>query len=268
MDLMNGSRLRGTRLAAISLFAAGAFATGTASADTIFTVNGVDVDSAVVDLYFSSRLGQQGGQVTPEQRIALVAELKGIYILATQPSASEHGKKPEIAAQIQLQEKSILAQAVAAEYFSGIDVTDEEILAEYNLKLEQESPLEFKARHILVETQAEAIEIIGQLDGGAGFEDLAKEKSTGPSGPNGGDLGWFSPAQMVQPFSLAVQAMENGAYSAQPVQTQFGWHVILREDSRESTPPPFESVKDEMKASVQQRKFQDYLAELRTAAEE
>ena len=90
MDLMNGSRLRGTRLAAISLFAAGAFATGTASADTIFTVNGVDVDSAVVDLYFSSRLGQQGGQVTPEQRIALVAELKDIYILATQPSASEH----------------------------------------------------------------------------------------------------------------------------------------------------------------------------------
>jgi len=72
----------------------------------------------------------------------------------------------------------------------------------------------------------------------------------------------------VKPFSDAVAALENGAHTSAPVQTQFGWHVILREDSRESTPPPFESVKDEMKASVQQRKFQDYLAELRTAAEE
>jgi peptidyl-prolyl cis-trans isomerase C len=268
MYLKNGSRFRGTRLAAIGVFAAGALATGTASADTIFTVNGVDVDSAVVDLYFNSRLGGQGGQATPEQRIALIAELKDIFVLATQPGAAKYAQDAGIVAQLELQEKSILAQAVAAEYFENIEVTEVEIAAEYDLKLTQESPLEFKAKHILVETQGEAMEIIAQLDDGANFEELAKEKSTGPSGPNGGDLGWFSPNQMVQPFSAAVQGMEDGAYSSQPVQTQFGWHVILREESRESIPPPLESVTEEMKASVQQRKFQDHLAKLREAAEE
>lgn len=269
MDLMNGSRLSGTRLAAIGLIAVGAFATGTSSADTIFTVNGVDVDSAVVDLYFDSRLGGQGAQATSEQRVALMAELKDIYLLATQPNATAHSKTPQIAAQIELQEKSILAQAVAAEYFETIEVTEEEMLAEYGTKLEQEPPLQFKARHILVQTQAEAIEVIGELGAGADFEALAKEKSIDPSAAtNGGDLGWFSPNQMVQPFSMAVQAMEDGDYSSQPVQTQFGWHVIIRDESRESVPPTFESVKDEMTAAVQQRKFQAHLDELRTASQE
>jgi len=266
---MNGSRLSGTRLAAIGLFAAGAFATGTSSADTIFTVNGVDVDSAVVDLYFNSRLGNQGGQATPEQRVALMAELKDIYVLATQPSSAEHAANPQTAAQIELQERSILAQAVAAAYFETIEVSEEEILAEYGTKLEQEPPLQYKARHILVQTQAEAIEVIGQLGAGADFESLAKEKSIDPSAAtNGGDLGWFAPNQMVQPFSAAVQAMEDGEYSAQPTQTQFGWHVIIRDESRESVPPTFESVKEEMTASVQQRKFQAHLDVLRTASEE
>jgi len=266
MDLMNGSRLRGTRLAAIGLFAAGIITTGMSSADTIFDVNGVSVDSAVVDLYFSSRLGAQGGAATPEQREALMAELRDIYILATQPNAVEFAKEPEIAAQIELQEKSILAQAVAGEFFQGIEVSDEEMRAEYDKKLEQEPLMQFKARHILVQSQGEAVEIIAQLDDGADFEELAKEKSIGPSGPNGGDLDWFAPNQMVEPFSVAVQAMENGSYSSQPVQTQFGWHVILREDSRDSVPPTFESVKDDMRTSVQQRKFQAHLAELRLAA--
>jgi len=254
---------------AIGLFAAGTFAAGTVSADTIFNVNGVDVDSAVVDLYFDSRLGGQGAQATPEQRVALMAELKDIYILATQPNATEHAQDPQIAAQIELQEKSILAQAVAGEYFETIEVTEEEILAEYGTKLEQEPPLQFKARHILVETQAEAIEVIGQLGAGANFETLAKEKSIDPSAAtNGGDLGWFAPNQMVQPFSMAVQAMEDGDYSSEPVQTQFGWHVIIRDESRESVPPTFESVKEEMTASVQQRKFQAHLDVLRTASQE
>ena len=102
-----------------------------------------------------------------------------------------------------------------------------------------EPPKEFKARHILVETQSEANSIVAELEGGANFAELAKTKSTGPSGPNGGDLGWFSPNQMVQPFSQAVAALEDGAFSKTPVQTQFGWHVILREDSREATPPTF-----------------------------
>ena len=123
-------------------------------------------------------------------------------------------------------------------------------------------PTEFKARHILVATQGEAAEIITQLDGGADFAELAMEKSTGPSGPSGGDLGWFPPERMVAEFSEAVQALEDGAYSKEPVQTQFGWHVILREESRDAAPPPFDSVRDALKQNVEGQKLQDYLESL------
>lgn len=266
MDLKNGSRDRGTRLATCSLIAAGIVGTGAASADTIFTVNGADVDSAVVDLYFNSRLGNQGGQATPEQREILMTELRDIYVLATQDNAESFLENPRVAAQLDLQRKSILAQAVAQDILDKIEVTEEEILNEYGEQIRLAPPLQFKARHILVETQGEAIEIIGQLNGGADFQALATERSTGPSGPNGGDLGWFSPNQMVEPFSLAVQGMEDGAFSAEPVQTQFGWHVILREESRESEPPTFESARENITVAIQQRKFQATLDELRAAA--
>ena len=141
--------------------------------------------------------------------------------------------------------------------------TDAEILAEYEAQLEQSADMQYKARHILVETQGEAEALVKQLDSGEDFEALAKEFSTGPSGPNGGDLGWFAPDQMVKPFADAVVALDDGAYSKTPVQTQFGWHVILREDSRENEPPTLESVRDAVKQQVEQRKFQDYMQKLR-----
>ena len=260
-----GFRATGTRVLTACIFLTAA---GWANAQTIFTVNGVDVDSAVVDIYFESRLGGQGVQPTVEQREALMAELRDIYILATQDNAGAMAEDPRVAAQISLQRHSILAQAVASDYLSTVEVSEEEILEEYSAQVELAPPLQFKARHILVESQGAAVEIIGELDSGADFEELAREKSTGPSAPNGGDLGWFSPNQMVAPFSQAVQAMEDGAYSSEPVQTQFGWHVILREDSRETEAPTLDSVRDNLKVVVQQRKFQAHLEELRDAASE
>jgi peptidyl-prolyl cis-trans isomerase C len=268
MEFKNGSLLTGTRLATCSLLAVGLLSAQIASAETIFTVNGVDVDSTVVDLYFNSRLGNQGGQATPEQREILMAELRDIYILATQDNAESLAQQDHIAAQLDLQRRSILAQAVATEILSGIAVSEEELQAEYAEQVRLAPPLQFKARHILVESQGEAVDLISQLDDGADFQELAQEHSTGPSGPNGGDLGWFSPNQMVQPFSEAVQAMEDGQHSAQPVQTQFGWHVILREESRESEPPTFESARENLNVAIQQRKFQERLDELRAAAAE
>ena len=266
MVFKNGSPSKGARLAAISLICAGFTTASAINAETIFSVNGAEVDSAVVDLYFNSRLGNQGGQATPEQREALMSELRDIYILATQESAASLADTPRIAAQLDLQRRSILAQAVASEIIQAIEISEDEILAEYNQQIELAPPQQFKARHILVASQGEAVDIIGELDGGANFEDLAKEKSTGPSGPNGGDLGWFSPNQMVAPFATAVEAMEDGDYSSEPVQTQFGWHVILREDSRDSEPPTLESSRENIRAVVQQRKFQEKLDELRAAA--
>jgi peptidyl-prolyl cis-trans isomerase C len=265
MDFMNGSRVRGTRLAAIGLVA-GALASGLVAAETIFTINGIDVDSAVVDVYFESRLGAQGGQATPEQREALMTELRDIYLLSSQDNAKALAAEPRIAAQIELQKHGIVAQAVASEFFANTVATEDEILAEYNEQVKLAPPLQFKARHILVESQGEAVAVIAQLNEGADFAELAKEKSTGPSGPNGGDLGWFSPNQMVEPFSKAVEALADGQYSSVPTQTQFGWHVILREESREAEAPTLDSVRDNIQTVVQQKKFTAYLDKLRADA--
>ena len=267
MQFNIGSKHVGTQLAAIWLILAASAYGSFAAAETVFTVNGVDVDSAVIDVYFQSRLGEAAAQPTPEQRTALIAELRDIYLLSTQDQAAELAKNPTLAAQIELQKHGALAQAVATDFIANVPVSEEEVLAAYSEQVKLAPPLQFKARHILVATQGEAIDLVTELDGGANFEELAKEKSTGPSGPNGGDLGWFSPDQMVAPFTNAVAALEDGGYTSEPVQTQFGWHVILREESRENQPPTFESVRDVINQQVQQKKFQEHLASLRTAAQ-
>jgi peptidyl-prolyl cis-trans isomerase C len=268
MQFNIGSRHAGTQVAGIVLIVAVSFSGKFAAAETVFTVNGTEVDNAVIDVYFESRLGESAAQPTPEQRTALIQELRDIYLLSTQDNAAELAKNPRLAAQIELQKHGALAQAVAADFIANVSVSEEEVLAEYSEQIKLTPPLQFKARHILVATQGEAIDLVAQLDGGANFEELAKEKSTGPSGPNGGDLGWFSPNQMVAPFSNAVAALEDGNYTSKPVQTQFGWHVILREESRENQPPTIESVRDVINQQLQQKKFQEHLASLRAAAQE
>ncbi len=267
MDFLHRSYSRGKRITTIALLAAGALSVGQASAETIFTINGVDVDSSVVDLYFQSRLGGQGAQATPEQREFLMTELRNIYALATDESSSQFAADPGVAAQIELQKYSIIFQAAAADYFENVAVSDEQLREEYESQLALYPPLDFKARHILLATQGEAEGVIAQLNDGGNFEELAKEKSTGPTGPNGGDLDWFSPTQMVAEFSDAVGALENGQFTKEPVQTQFGWHVILREDSRASKPPPYESSVEELRQKVSNDMFQAHIESLAKTGE-
>jgi len=242
---------------------------GTAiNAESVKTVNGTAIDSAVLDVYMQNRINKPLDQATSEEREALIAELTDIYLLSTQDSAADLEDDPKVAAQIELQTRGVLAQAVATKFFAENTVSEEEVIAEYSEQVKIAPPLQYKARHILVPTQGVAADVIEQLDDGANFEELAKEKSTGPSAPNGGDLGWFAPNQMVAEFSDSVAALDDGAYTKEPVQTEFGWHVILREDSRESEPPPLDSVRDAITQSVQQKKFQAHLENLRAGAKE
>ena len=260
MILKTRSSRFGTLIAVVTLAASGF---STAAADTVVTVNGVDIDNTVFDAYLESRFQKPAAQATADERATVERELTDIYLLTTQPKAEEFAEDPQIKAQIELQYRGTIAQAVARDFVESNPATDAEILAEYETQLEQSSDKQYKARHILVESQGEAEALINQLNEGEDFEALAKEFSTGPSGPNGGDLGWFAPDQMVKPFADAVVALEDGAYSKAPVQTQFGWHVILREDTRENEPPTLESVRDAIKQRVEQEKFQDYMQGLR-----
>jgi len=261
MNISNRSGRSGTIVAlAVSALLAGPTAV---VAETVLTINGVDIDSSVLSMYIESRIQKPAEQATAEEREVVIQELTDIYILTTQPNAKALGADPRIKAQIELQGRAVLAQAVATDFFTSNPATDEEILAEYQIQMTSAPASQFKARHILVESQAVASDLIVQLNDGADFAELAKASSTGPTGPNGGDLGWFSPEQMVAPFSDAVAALEDGAYTSEPVQTQFGWHVILREESRDNQPPTLDSVRDGLKQRVEQAKFQGYLESLR-----
>lgn len=234
-----------------------------AVAQTALSVNGVDINNTVLNMYVESRIQKPAEQVTPEELAVVTQELVDIYLLTTSDKAESLSEDPRVKAQIELQGRAVLAQVVATDYISGNPASDEEILAEYQNQMTNAPAQQYKARHILVETQSAAAELITQLDEGADFAELAQTHSTGPTGANGGDLGWFSPDQMVKPFSDAVGAMADGAHTSEPVQTQFGWHVILREESRENTPPTLESVRDVIKQRIEQMKFTAYLDTLR-----
>lgn len=262
MTFILRSRYLGTLVAVAMFMTAGL---STASAETVLTVNGVDIDSTIFDAYLESRFQKPAAQASAEERALVEQEIGDIYLLTTQPSAKEFADDPQIKAQIELQYRGTIAQAVAADFMASNAATDEEILAEYEAQLAMASSQQYKARHILVETQSQAEDLIAQLGDGADFEELAKEHSTGPSAQNGGDLGWFSPDQMVKPFADAVAIMEDGAFTQAPVQTQFGWHVILREESRANEPPTLDSVRDSIKQRVEQTKFQAYIQGLRDA---
>lgn len=262
MDNPTRSRISGS-FRSLAAIAVAVLISTNASAESVATVNGVDIDSTIFDFYLESRIQKPLADVTAEERSIVLQELTDIYLLTTQPQADKLAADARVKAQIELQYRGVVAQAVATDYLTNNPATDEEILAEYKTQIELAPAQQFKARHILVETQGAATGLIGQLDDGADFAELAKSESTGPSGPSGGDLGWFAPNQMVKPFADAVAALDDGAYSKTPVQTDYGWHVILREDSRVNEPPTLESVHDTIKQRVEQNNFQRYLEELR-----
>ncbi|MCA0042099.1 peptidylprolyl isomerase [Celeribacter litoreus] len=164
-------------------------------------------------------------------------------------------------------EERVLIAGDKLESIAEQAVTDEALQAAYEARMESFEPApEFHAAHILVETEEEALELIAELEGGADFAELAKEKSTGPSGPNGGDLGWFGVGMMVQPFEAAVVTMETGDIS-EPVQTQFGWHVIKMIETRMAEQPTLAEMSEELAAEVQDQAIRDTLTELSETGE-
>ncbi|WP_068116095.1 peptidylprolyl isomerase [Tropicimonas marinistellae] len=146
-------------------------------------------------------------------------------------------------------------------------ITEEALAAAYSAKFDDADPeTEYHAAHILVETEEAAQEIKSELDGGADFATLAKEKSTGPSGPNGGELGWFGKGMMVPEFEAAVMALEPGQVS-DPVQTQFGWHVVVLNDTRVAEAPTIDEVRDELAAEIENKVVAETLDEVLSKTE-
>lgn len=171
-----------------------------------------------------------------------------------------------VRAQLELQRRNTLATAAVTQV-AELEPTEEEIQASYGkLFGEAEPGTEYSAAHILVETEDEAKDIKVELDGGADFGTLAEERSTGPSGPNKGDLGWFAPEQMVAPFADAVKMLEKGQIS-DPVQTDFGWHVIKLNDTRVVEAPALEEVREQVVQMVRRQKVEAEIESIVDGAE-
>ena len=232
--------------------------------DAVAEVNGQYISKASLENLQQQVAQRSPGVAMPDDK--LIDELITRELLYQEAIKDKLDQSPEVAAQLQSIKMAMLSQATLQEYIKNNPVSDEELKAQYDKDMGSNTGTEYKARHILLKTEPEAVAIIVELDKGSDFAKLAKSKSTGPSAPQGGDLGWFAAGQMVPPFSEAVIALENGKYTTEPVKTQFGWHVILREDSREQSLPPFDSVKEQIRPVVQREKIQAYIEGLRSAA--
>lgn len=237
-----------------------------AKEDAVASVNGLFISKTDLQALEADIAARSHGQQSfPKQQ--LIDELVQRELLVQAATAKQLQSTPDVMQQIEMARRSLLAQALIKSHIDANPVTDADIKTEYDKQIGAQDKTEYKARHILVKTEEEAKNIIAELDKGKNFADLAKKQTTDPSGKdNGGDLGWFGAKQMVAPFSEAVAALEKGKYTKTPVQTQFGWHVILREDSRDQTPPPFDAVKEQLKPMVQRSKIEGLLKSLRDNA--
>ena len=230
------------------------------SSDAYASVNDVVISKQEFDNFAQAkRASQPEGNFSDR---AIIDEMVATEILRQEAIKQGLSDRIEIKEQIKRQETNILINALLTEKFANLSFTEEELKSEYNRLTSMNDTSEYKARHILLQTENEAVAAIEELKGGADFIELAKQKSQGPSAPNGGDLGWFKANTMVPEFAEAVQTMEKGAYSTVPVQTQFGWHVILLEDTRKVEQPTFEDVKQDIQRSLTRKTIEEYVDEL------
>ena len=233
--------------------------------EVVATVNGKPISKAAFEILSEEVNERRGENKVPDDKI--LEELIKRELLSQEIAASGLLKDSKFAAKIENAQRMMLSQAAAEQFIETVQVSDDDLKKEYDERVGPMKNAEYKAKHILVETEQAAKDIIAKLGKGEKFDALAKKFSKDPgSKDKGGDLGWFSPQQMVAPFSEAVMALKNGETTQTPVQSQFGWHVIQREESREQAPPPFDAVKDQLKNMVQTKKLQEHIADLQTKA--
>ncbi len=215
--------------------------------DTVIaTVNGTEITLGHM-LVLRARLPQEYQQLEPQVLFdGILDQLVQQTVLGQEAGELDSVNKLLLANE----ERALLSSQVIAETARAA-TTEEAIQAVYDAEhANAGGEMEYNASHILVETEEEAKAIVAEIEGGAEFATLAQERSTGPSGPSGGDLGWFGAGMMVEPFETAVFALEPGQVSA-PVQTQFGWHVIRLNETREKPAPTLDEVRDQIVEQIQ-----------------
>jgi len=215
------------------------------------------------DVLLKERLAQ-GGQDTPEVRNAVKEELNTRELLAREAKKAGLQNTPDVKTQMDLASQTVLVRAYVTDWVKKNPVPEAELKKEYDTIKSQIGDKEYKVRHILVEKEDDAKAIITELQKGAKFDELAKSRSKDPgSKDKGGDLDWNAPANFVKPFGDAMKSTPKGKFTAQPVQTQFGWHVIEVEDVRDAKVPGYDEVKPQLQQRLQAQWLDKYFKDLR-----
>lgn len=236
-------------------------------ADPVATVNGEAITKADLDRA-EANLDPQFAKIPEDKRrAAALSAVIEVRLLANKAKEEGLDKTDEFAERMEFLRERALHSAFIEKNVTGA-VTEDEVRARYDKEIADTPPTnEVHARHILVETKEEAEKVIDQLDEGGDFAEIAKEKSKDGAAAQGGDLGYFSEGQMVEPFEKAAFALDVGSYTEEPVKTQFGWHVIKVEDKRAKQPPAFDKVKDQIRDVLVRQKYIEAVSQIREAAE-
>lgn len=232
----------------------------------VAVVNGVAIPQSQYNLLKQERVTQ--GQPDNENTAAALREsLINAEILAQQATKQGLDKDPAMQARFALVKTEILAKAYLASYVQSHPISEADLKAEYDKVKAKMGNKEYEVGHILVSSEAEAKEVIAQLNSKkAKFEDLAKKKSKDSSAAKGGLIGWAAPGNLVKEFSDAMMQLKKGEYTKTPVQTKFGWHVIRVNNIRDLKLPPFDEVKDQLRGEMEQQMVKKAIADLRATA--
>ena len=235
-------------------------------AQNVAIVNGKAVPKTRLDS-LAQQVARSGRPVTPEMEGQLREEVIAREVFMQEAEKQGLSASEDFKAQMELARQTILIRELFAEYQKKNPIVDAELKAEYDKFATANGGKEYKARHILVEKEADAKAIVASLKKGGKFEDIAKKQSKDPgSGAKGGDLDWANPASYVPEFSAALTKLNKGQMTEIPVKTQFGYHIIRVDDTRDAKLPTFDEVKPQIAQQMQQQKLSAFQDELRKKA--
>ena len=231
----------------------------------VATVNGKDIPQARATLLVRERTAQ-GQPDSPQLRTQVKDELINREIIIQEAERRGMLKNADVQQQIEVARQQVILRTFLQDWQKNNPIGDDQLKAEYEKIKASMSGNEFKASHILVEKEDEAKDIIAKLKKGGKFAELAKASKDPGSKDNGGDLGWNTAQTFVKPFADAMSKLKKGETTGEPVQTQFGYHVIRLEDTRSAQHPPFDEVKQQMQQRLHQQQLEKLVAELRAKA--
>jgi len=244
---------------------AGFLALPAVAAESVARVNGVAIPSAMAEAMLAEQRAQ-GAPDSEQLQNAVREELIRREVLSQEANKKGLDKKAEVQAQMDMARQAILIRAYLQDYVRANPITDADLKKEYEVIKSRMGDKEYKPRHVLVETETEAKAVIARLQNGTAFEEVAKESRDPGSKDRGGELGWSNPGMFVKPFSDAMIQLEKGKYTATPVKSDFGYHVIQLDDVRDAQFPPLEEVKAELQKRLSEQKMAKYREDLRTKA--